>query len=262
RNVGRARPLFVKVGGEGQDARMDALPLLHTLTAAFERDAVQTPLDTKPTAMKRWSAADLIAHLGAVHRWAAQNARSTTRNHRDNVPAITVPPAEYYAESRSILLDTLDELDPNQRCYTFQSGNKVVRFWHRRQTHETLVHLWDLRSAVDPEARAPAEADPDAYADGIEELFSVFVARAGPAARTPLAGSLGLRAADIDRRWLLHPDWRFVPDAPETATTEVTGTAGDLMLLGWDRLGPASGRFEIEGEPGVLETFLRSRVRP
>lgn len=243
---------------------VDALPVLRRLTEAFKDEAGRVPPAAAPAALGRWTAADLVAHLGGVHRWAAASTRGMTRVERQNVPAITVRPVDYYAESRQVLLDTLTEIDPDQPCYTF-AGDRTVRFWHRRQLHETLVHLWDLRSAADPLAPVPTEAAPEVCADGVDELFGVFVARADRQARPRLPGSLGLSATDIGRRWLLvqdGSDWRLLRDAAEPVDTEVRAAAGDLLLLVWNRIGPELGRFTVTGDPAPLDTFLQAKVRP
>ena len=91
------------------------------------------------------------------------------RRPRTSVPDLAGSPIDWYRDSRRQLLDTLDTIDADIPCYTFSRSDTSVRFWHRRQLHETFVHLWDLRSAVDPAAPAPAEASAAVVADGIDE---------------------------------------------------------------------------------------------
>jgi uncharacterized protein (TIGR03083 family) len=214
---------------------MNWLGLLERVSGAFEREVAVVAPDARCAAV-RWSVTDLAAHLGGVHRWAAGNARTQQRGPRDNVPELTVPPAQWYAESRAELLATLAELDPEQACWTLDPRWRQVRFWHRRQAYETLVHLWDLRSATDPAAPAPAEATPAEQADAVTEFLTVFAplrSRGAP----PLPGSLALRATDTGDHWVLTED-RTLADHPDRATdAEVTGPAADLLLFLWGRTG-------------------------
>lgn len=235
---------------------VDHLRLLHDVTGAFEARLASTPHDARLVAA-RWTVHDLACHLGAVHRWAAANTATTSRTPRTNVPAIDVPLVQWYASSRRVLLDRLDAADPGQRCYTLQRADRTVGFWHRRQLHETLVHLWDLRSATDPAAPPPPEAPPQAHADTIVELFDVFVPRGEP---LPLPGPLTLHATDLDAAWTVAPDWTLTETHGNGAAT-VRGTAGALALFTWNRLPADDARLTVDGAQDVVDTFTRARVR-
>jgi len=237
------------------DPRVDALALLHVMTGAFEAELTKTDPD-EPTARLQWTAGELAAHLGEVHRWAADSARHAKRWDRRNQPVLEVPAIEWYAESRTILLDALDGLDPEQNCRTFSPTDRTVRFWHRRQLHETVVHLWDLRSATDPAAPPPVEIPAEVYADGVDEIFDLFVPRGEP---TPLSEPLTLRATDLDRAWIVLPDWSLgtAADAGAATKAEVSAPVGELMLFAWNRAEPAT-----DAPPGLIKEFRRARVRP
>ena len=229
------------------------------MTGAFLRDlAVADPLAR--CADVRWTTTELAAHLGGVHRWAALNAREGKRHHRTNVPALEVTAVEWYGESRSILLETLHELDPDAACYTLSKADKSVRFWHRRQLFESLVHLWDLRSATDPAAPPPAEVTPDVHADGVSELFDVFLPRAGTLA--PLGGIVRLEATDTGHSWSFGNDWqRDAVIDPAVPAARVRGQAGDLLLWVWNR---ASARraVAVDGDQDLIARFEKAHFRP
>lgn len=233
-------------------AGMDALAGLRVVSGAFE-DGVRVADPGAPTRATRWTVAELVAHLGEVHRWAANNARGGPRVDRRNVPDLEVPLVEWYEGSRATLLDALDELDPEQRCRTFSPTDKSVRFWHRRQLHEVLVHLWDLRSAGDPGAPPPREVGAEVYADGVDEVFDLFVSRGE---RRPLSRSMALRATDCGREWVIGRDWEL---GAAEADVEVVAPVGELMLFLWNRVTPSAA---AGLEPALLREFRGARIRP
>jgi uncharacterized protein (TIGR03083 family) len=232
------------------------LEQLRVVTGAFLRDA-EVAEPTASCADIRWTVAELVAHLGAVHRWAAANAREAKRHPRTNVPSLDVSLAEWYSSSRDMLLDTLDELDPAGQTYTLSKADRTVAFWHRRQLFETLVHLWDLRSAVDAAAPPPPEVPAETHADGVSELFDVFLPRTKLSA--PLGGGLELVATDTDARWSFGNDWQT--DGDHEITASVTAPAGELLLWVWNR-GRARDAVALDGDLAVVERFQRSRLTP
>src|SRR5690606_28879827 len=235
---------------------MDHLRALHTLTAAFEVDVRTTDLDGKCAAL-RWSGHDLVAHLGTVHRWAAEIVRTGHRADRDNTPALDGDPAEWYAQSRLELLNLLDSTDPTKPVWTHQRTQRTARYWHRRQAHETLIHLWDLRSIQDASAAAPAEAEPALWVDTTDELFEVFATRRAEQERISLPGILRMTATDHRRQWTIHPDFTCEPVARGRRGATVTGTAGDLALFAWGRIPPEPGRLDVDGDQKIIDAFRR-----
>ena len=154
-------------------------------------------------------------------------------------------------------LDTFDELDPAARAYTLSKVDKTVAFWHRRQLFETLIHLWDLRSAVDAAAPPPPEVTPHVHADGVSELFDVFVPRSGTLA--PLGGGVELVATDTGDRWSFGNDWQR--DGGHELTARVSAPAGELLLWGWHR-GKARDAVVRDGDLAVIERFERAHIAP
>lgn len=240
---------------------MDHLEALHRLTAAFQADIVRTDLDQRCAAL-RWSARELVAHLGEVHRWAAEIVRTGHRAARENSPPLAGDPTDWYAQRRGELLHTLDTTDPAKPVWTHQRSQRTARYWHRRQTHETLIHLWDLRSAQDASAPAPEEASPDLWVDTTDELFEVFATRRAEQERATLPAPLRMQASDHRRTWTIHPDFTCEPVAKGRRGATVTGTAGDLALFAWGRITAAAGRLQVDGDTKVIDAFQRARIRP
>lgn len=240
---------------------MDFLTELRTLSGHFEADIRLTDL-SQPTAALRWSGLDLVAHLGEVHRWAAEIVRTAHRANRENVPQLEGDPAEWYAASRRELLDLLESTDPAKPVWTHQRSQRTARYWHRRQTHETLIHLWDLRSVTDAAAAAPAEASPSLWIDTVDELFEVFATKRAEQEGVSLPAPLRMKATDHRREWTIHPDFSCEPVAVGHRGATVTGTAGDLALFAWGRLRSTSERLTVEGDANVVGVFSRARIRP
>lgn len=237
---------------------MDALHHLTRVTGAFLRDVSEADPQAK-LADIRWTVADLAAHLGEVHRWAAGNARTGTRGERTNVPKLSVPLAQWYGESRDILLGTLGELDPQSQCYTLSRADRSVAFWHRRQLFESLVHLWDLRSAADAAAPPAPEVPPEVHADGVSELFDVFLPRSSDADRGDLGGGIRLISTDTGHVWSFGSDWRREGDIDVAAS--VSAPAGELLLWVWNRATARDG-VRREGDADVIRRFEKAHVRP
>jgi len=237
---------------------MDALAHLTKVTGAFLRDLGESAPDA-PLADIRWTVAELAAHLGEVHRWAAGNARTSTRGNRQNVPSIAEPLTQFYGTSRDVLLTTLQELDPDAECYTLTRADRSVRFWHRRQLFETLVHLWDLRSATDAAAPPPDEVPAEVHADGVSELFDVFLQRFSDEDRGEIPGGIELVASDSGDRWTFDSSWGR--EGGHNVAATVTAPAGELLLWVWNR-GRARHAVVFEGDVDVIRRFERAHVRP
>ena len=235
---------------------MDAMRELAAVSEAFERELAEAD-PTAPLADVDWTVSDLAAHLGEVHRWAARCIVEGVGPPRTSAPAPDGSPLDWYRHSRRVLLDTLDTVDPDAPCYTFSRVDTTVRFWHRRQLHETLVHLWDLRSATDPAAPAPAEVSAEVCADGIDEFLDVVVGRTRAEARTDLGGVLRLEATDADCSWVLEPDWELLPTHPPSgATAMLTATVADLSMVVWNQRAAApAGAVASSGDERVIERF-------
>ncbi|MFC8192196.1 maleylpyruvate isomerase family mycothiol-dependent enzyme [Cellulomonas sp. NPDC057328] len=230
----------------------------------------------------RWRVRDLVVHLARIHHWAAAEAAR-----RREVPLGRGPFVldELYARCAAELRGTLAALDPGAPSSTLLGPGPAV-FWHRRQVHETLVHLVDLQRAAGlpgpaPVAGAPA---PALWADTVDELVTVMQPRQVRLGRTPpLAVQVRVDADDAGRSWTLgaaEPDGGG-PDGAgsdgagsdgaglEGAGSEggepdvvVTGPAQDLALLLWRRTTPDDARLRVRGDRAALDVLLGSRLVP
>ena len=240
-------------------ATVDHLAALRSATAEFSRTLAGASLDASPPTFHSWNVTDLAAHLGEVHRWAAETVETGHRASRDNSPELSVTPSAWYDEGRARLLEVLEQTDPERTCWTHHPGDRIVRYWHRRQLHETLVHLWDLRSVTEP-GDLLGEIDPAICADGVDEVLTVFPRRSSPADRATLTAPVGLHATDAGRSWTVAPDWELTQGATPAAA-DVSGPAGALLLFVWRR--PIDGAaVRLDGDDTVLTAFHTAHVIP
>jgi len=243
------------VGVAWQSARVeiDYLTTLHGLQDEFLATIPHVDRGAPVPACAPWTVDDLVVHLARIHHWAAGQARRTTETPLGRGPFDLVG---LYATCAAELRATLDELGPDAPAATL-IGPAPASFWHRRQVHETLVHLWDLRTA----AGLDAEADAAIWADGVDEVVTMFEPRQVRMGRiAPMTRGVALVADDADGSWLLGA---HQPEAPLThADVTVTGPAKSLALVLWHRLAPDEAGVAISGDGTALDEALATHITP
>ncbi|WP_353808209.1 maleylpyruvate isomerase N-terminal domain-containing protein [Agromyces sp. SYSU T00194] len=234
---------------------------------------------TAGVASATWpTAASMVDHLGQIQRWAAEVVRTGRQADRAaHARPEASDPIAWFAEGATALADTLDATDPARPCWTFR-GEGPTAFWSRRMAHEARKHLWDLRTAGTASPPAPDVGGPAMLADGIDELYAVFLARTlASTGLDPLPGTLVLRSTDVPAAWTIAPDWSVtrhptadataigepVDDAPDDPTV-LRAALGDLLLFVWERAKPSSlpGRFRVLGDPATIDAYAASPVHP
>lgn len=199
----------------------------------------------------RWRVRDLVVHLGRIHHWAAGQAHRRQEAPLGRGPFVL---DVFYAAQAAELRTTLDALDLDAPAWTLDDSG-VVRFWHRRQVHETLVHLWDLRTA----GGLPLDVDPALWADTVDEVVTVVQPRQVALGRMPaLPGRVRLHADDADRAWTLHA----ADDAAPDPVVEVDGPAQRLALLLWGRTTSDDPDLVVHGDRAALDATLAARLTP
>lgn len=230
------------------DADLDHLALLE-LTQRELLDTIDlVPADAPVPSCGRWTVTDLVEHVAEIHRWAAAMARG-----EDDVPLVrgSVPLAEHYARCAREVTTTLAALGPDAPGRTLE-GTGPASFWRRRQLHETLVHLWDLRTA----GGHGVEAAPEVWADTVDEVVHVMQPRQVRLHRMPpLEVAVDLTALDAGREWRLGP----AGVAPRAA---VAGSAASLALLLWGRRTPGGPHLAVAGDAAALDGVLAQPLVP
>jgi uncharacterized protein (TIGR03083 family) len=193
-----------------------------------------------------WTARDLFVHLGGVHRWAEYLVRGTLERPVGPDAVGVDPPgddalADWLADGGASLVKTLRAADPDGPMWAW-GADQHVRFWSRRQLHETAVHRADAELAL---SRAPV-IEAGVAVDGVDEfLENLPCARWAPGLQQLRGDGETIALRSPQTSWLitLEPGgftWRHTEDATGDATVE--GTASELLLFVWGRCSkPAHG---------------------
>jgi uncharacterized protein (TIGR03083 family) len=244
---------------------LDHLSLLARFQGAFLAAVPHADADARVPACGDWTVRQLVEHLAHIHHWAAGNARGAKGAPLGSGPFELAP---HYAAQAAELRATLAGLEPDAvgRVLTHPEpmGTGPVRFWHRRQTHETLVHLHDLLAATaGAGSTGLARAEPEVWADTVDEVVTVLQPRqVGLGRMDPLRHPASLVATDVTGTpvWVLGaPGQRADEVAPDVI---VSGPAEGLALTLWRRLTPAEAGLTVEGDRADLEAALEQPIVP
>ncbi|HTJ68505.1 MAG TPA: maleylpyruvate isomerase family mycothiol-dependent enzyme [Actinospica sp.] len=222
--------------------------------------------DRRVPSCPRWTLADLVEHLGEVHRWvAAIVTRLPLQRIELGTEEVGFPKdswsaaPEWFAAGGKALVEALGKADLDAPCYTW-GGDQHVRFWLRRMLHETTVHRVDVELAVLGEAGA---LDAAVAVDNIDEFLGnvPYTKRFRPEVRD-LHGdgeTIHLHATDLDEsdlpgEWLitLEPHGFRWSHAHVKGAAAVRGTARDLALWINHRTPDAAPGLELLGEEPLL----------
>lgn len=226
----------------------------------FANVMASLPLDREVATCPGWNVRDLAEHLGVIHRWAEElvRVRSPERLRRevtDELSAAVSP--QWIEEGGAQLVATLLAANPDDEMWGW-GFDQHVRFWSRRQLHETLVHRMDLELATDIDP----EAEPEIVEDAIDEFLSNMqaIAKRVPSL-SELRGHgerLGFRVRDSGTHWTItFGDDGFnvsLDEAPLTA--ELIGVPVDLLLVILGRRGADLGDVEVVGDADLLDFWL------
>ena len=206
-----------------------------------------------------WTMADLVWHIGAVHRfWTQIAGRQLLDPEETEEP---VRPSEedliaWYQEGLADLLNTLGSADPEEPVWSWASPDPVPTAWiHRRMAQETAVHRWDAQDAAGNEA----PIDSGLAVDGVDEFLTWFL---DGEQLEDGAETVGFVAGDTGDSWVarvaggeltVRPADRASALGPVEARAE--GTASDILLMLWRRVRLDS--LAVSGDPAALARFLR-----
>jgi len=133
-----------------------------------------------------------------------------------------------------------------------------VKFWSRRQLHETLVHRMDLELS---NGATPASS-PEVAADAIDEFLVNLAAAAHFSPRIrELRGDgerLSISTADLDRAWTieLQPEGFALVQSEDSPTSELLGDATELLLLLYRRVPRTDSRVTVRGDSTLADFWL------
>ena len=242
--------------------------VLELITADAARVAgliAEADPDREVPACPDWTLAGLVAHLGGVHRWAtAIVTRLPQRRIELSAEEVGFPQdwaaaPGWVAEGAAALVEALGGADLDAPCYAW-GGEQRVRWWLRRQLHETAIHRVDVELAV---LGTPGELDPAVAVDNIDEFLENLphAVRFRPELRE-LHGdgeTIHLHATDQDAsahpgEWLitLEPHGFRWSHAHVKGAAAVRGSARDLCLWLNHRLPAGAPGIELLGEEPLL----------
>lgn len=233
---------------------------LERFAAALESAGVTALVPTCP----EWTIAQLSEHLGTIHRWATRLVASRS--------SVRVPPdpddvgpgpydATWLREGGATLVATLRAARPDEPMWAW-GADQHVRFWSRRQLHETLVHRLDLDIA---RGRTPL-VDGGLAEDAIDEFLVNLKAaeRFSPKVRE-LRGDgavVALTSTHGSRTWRvrLETDGFVLLDTAPRPNAALSGAADELLLVVTRRRALADSALTLEGDGALMEWWLTHSV--
>ncbi|MFD5822740.1 maleylpyruvate isomerase family mycothiol-dependent enzyme [Nesterenkonia xinjiangensis] len=232
---------------------IEHLALLAALQREFHAHLLVADSEAPVPACGWWTVEDLTEHLCDVYIWAADMARGRAAAPREERPAERPDGlAAYYRSCAAHLHETLTQLGPEAPARIF-GGDGAAAFWHRRQVHETLVHLDDLAAALDAD---PPHVAAEVWADGIDEIVTVLYAHQLRLGRAePPSSPVLITATDAESSWTM-------PAGTENPAAEIRGRAQEIDLLLWGRRGLANSSLEVRGDRVPVRQLLDQPVTP
>lgn len=220
--------------------------------------AASADLDVPVPTCPGWNLADLLRHLGSVHRWATAvvvSGEQPGHARDDHGPQDHEELRIWFGEGAAALLAALAAVDPNRPTWTFGPAPHVAGFWSRRQAQEALIHAWDACSAVGEELRI----DPVMGIDGLDEIANVMFPRQVRMGRIePLTSSLAVVPDEVPSAGIvLAGDGT---ESPASADATLHGPAATLLLVMWRRLPVTT--VAIAGDRDAALMVLSTAVTP
>jgi uncharacterized protein (TIGR03083 family) len=206
-----------------------------------------------------WTVLDLTEHLGTVHRWATKlvSQRSSAR-----VPwaGLTedgdVFDARWLREGGRALVEALRSANPDDEMWAWGT-DQHVRFWSRRQLHETFVHRLDLELA----SGATSYIDPAVAFDAIDEFLANMKADRDISLRAREgrdAELLRIRSTSPTGQWsirLAAEGYDFV-ESVEEPDVEFSGPAGDVLMVILRRRDLAGSNVTVTGDSSLAQYWV------
>lgn len=234
------------------------LEVIADAAAVLASCAGEAGTDAEVPTCPRWTVADLVAHQGMVHRWAAGTVRLEDPKRPSKAQILEQVPADelvgWFRSGVRDLLEAFEAAPADVAAPVFLNDAPAPReFWARRQAHETTIHAADAVAAA--QGRMPradeVQAEADVAVDGIDELLTGFFTRGRSTLADGEPFAVAVLPSDSDRTWTVRiADGRLTaqrrPDAGSDAT--FSGSAKALYLGLWNR----GHEITATGRPDVL----------
>ena len=222
----------------------------HALGAAARAAGV----DAKVPSCPDWQVADLLGHVGRLHRWVAAIVESKGDDPSDHWSDAEPPPLDarldWFDAGVDLIADALLGADPSVEAWSW-TDDRTVGFWARRQANETAVHRWDAQRA----AGAVEPIEHTLAVDGIDEFFDLIPFWRRESDVRGVGETIHLHCTDGAGEWLVRLAANAVIVTREHAKGDVAarGSASDLLLFLYGRVGPSA--FEVFGDASLLDRW-------
>lgn len=202
-----------------------------------------------------WTVADLIRHLGGVHRnitQAIENRGSVQTGRASRAskqpPEVEAKLNQWLQSGGEVLLSVLDE-EPSTPSWTFDPHDQTVGFWQARMALETALHRVDAEVALGKRTAIPAKL----AADGVTEVIHVMVRLGVVDGRLGLPDyAITLHATDTGDTWQLGEG---------TVAGTVSGEAEQLLMCCWRRQNPGRA-LTLDGDSASVLSILALPLTP
>lgn len=167
---------------------------------ALRAAAVKAGPDADVPTAPEWNVYRLVRHIARVHDWVLRSLATDPTGER---PGRAQPPDDWDAmlafwdEKVDAMLGELRRRGPDAPAWSF--ADPTVRFWARRQAHETAIHRLDAEHAAHGDAVDHLVFAPDLAADGVDEALTIMIART----TVEVSGTVLYHAADAGQAWLV-----------------------------------------------------------
>jgi uncharacterized protein (TIGR03083 family) len=206
-----------------------------------------------------WSVADLAEHLGTVHRWAHELVRLRATKRIARIPTdVAAVDVEWLRSGGHALAHTLRAADPDEPMWAW-GADQHVRFWARRQLHETLVHRIDLELAMGAVSNLDAAIALDAVDEFLENVKSDRDIAVRARSSHPEGERLEIRAADSSKCWgvvLSLDGYEFVGASSEPDAV-LMAESTELLAALLRRRPLERCEVVIEGDKSLVDHWLR-----
>ncbi|MCK2217694.1 maleylpyruvate isomerase family mycothiol-dependent enzyme [Actinomadura sp. ATCC 31491] len=212
-----------------------------------------------------WTTADLITHVGRLHRWTVHLLRNRvqeplwSRQAPVELPEGGADPG-WLRDGAAELVRVLRETDPAMEMWTW-GPDRRASWWARRMAYELVVHRVDAELALGLDPVVPAEV----AVDGVEELLhnlpsATWVTR--PLAELGVEGAtIHLHATDTATDTTTTATATDSEAEAEAGSGEWTITQGPAGRIDWAR-GHAKGDVAVRGPVADLLLLVYGRRSP
>jgi uncharacterized protein (TIGR03083 family) len=222
----------------------------YALGAVARAAGVDAPVPSCPD----WQIADLLGHVGRLHRWVAAIIESAGDDPTDHWSAAEPPPVdvrvEWFETGVDLVVDALLRVDAATPAWSW-TDDRTAGFWARRQANETAVHRWDAQLA----AGTTEPIEHDLAIDGIDEFFALIPFWRSEWTLHGAGESIHLHCTDGEGEWLvrLAADGVLVTREHAKGDVAMRAPASDLLLFLYGRVDPSSA--EVFGDASLLERW-------